>query len=259
LLKIITLGSGNAFAHKNSFQSVHYIEINQKKVLFDCGPAILNAAQNAEVDLSNLEYLFISHLHGDHMSGIPFLILSYKYDLQRKKPLKIIGPYGLSEQLDFAIKGSYPGLLSKEENLFEVIELELNQKFIIYDEIQIKPFKAFHIPNAFCFSLEYQNLKIVYSGDNELNPAQLKELDNTTVLIHELTTMNSSNGGHTSWNLMKEFLDELESKTKYIILVHTSQDVRDEPNDTFPKNFFRAKDGSIFEFNQDGRLFQMVL
>ncbi|MFV2016876.1 MAG: MBL fold metallo-hydrolase, partial [Candidatus Heimdallarchaeota archaeon] len=258
-LKIITLGSGNPFAHGNSFQSVHYIEINQKKILFDCGPAILNAAQNAEVDLSDLEYLFISHLHGDHMSGIPFLILSYKFDLQRIKPLKIIGPYGLSEQLDFAIKGSYPGLLSKEENLFEVIELELNQNFTIYDNIQIKPFKAFHIPNAFCFSLEYQNLKVVYSGDNEFNPVQLQELDNTTVLIHELTTMSSSKGGHTSWKLMKEFLNEIELKTKYIILVHTSQDVRDEPNKTFPNSVFRARDGSVFEFNQEGMLFHMVL
>ena len=98
------MGTGNAFAHGKSFQSAHYIEIEGKKILFDCGPAILLAAQHAEVDLSDLEYAFISHLHGDHMSGIPFLLLSYKYVLEREKPLIIIGPRGLENQINQSIE-----------------------------------------------------------------------------------------------------------------------------------------------------------
>ena len=95
--------------------------------------------------------------------------------------------------------------------------------------------------------------------DNELQPNQIKEFDNTTVMIHELTSMDSTKGGHTSWPLMKEYLNEILSKVKYIILVHTSEDVRNEPNQTFPSNVIRAMDGSSFEFNKKGNMFQMVL
>ena len=257
MLKIITMGTGNAFAHEKSFQSAHYIEIDGKKIMLDCGPAILSAAQHSDVDVSDLEYLFISHLHGDHMSGVPFLLLNYKYVIHRKSPLTIIGPKGLRDQIDFAIRGSYPSLIT--EDLYKVIELHVNQEFKIYDHILVRPFEAYHIPDSFCYSISLGNLKVVYSGDNELQEGQLIEFDSTTVLIHELTTMDSTQGGHTSWELMKKYLDNILSKTKYVLLVHTSEDVRNEPNQTFPRNVIRAKDGSIFEFNERGNLFQMVI
>jgi ribonuclease BN (tRNA processing enzyme) len=257
MLKLITLGTGNAFAHGKAYQSAHLIETNEKKILFDCGPTILLAIQHAEVDLSDLDYVFISHLHGDHLSGIPFLLLSFKYDLERTRPLTIVGPFGLRDQINHALKGSYPGLLTND--LFKIVELNFGESYKIYDQIQVTPFAAFHIPNAFCYKLIYRGLKVIYSGDNELNEIQLQEFDETTVLIHELTTMYSNQGGHTSWALMKKFIDVILSKVRYVVLVHTSTDVRNEPETTFPSRVIRAKDGSIFEFTDRGNLQKMLL
>ena len=102
-------------------------------------------------------------------------------------------------------------------------------------------------------------MKVIYSGDNELKPQQLDEFSNGTVLIHELTTMNSTAGGHTSWSLLKENIDDILSKVGKVIVVHTSQDVRSEPESTFDGKVIRSQDGSIFLFNEKGRMYQMIL
>ena len=260
MLKIVILGSGNAFAHGNQFQSCHLIEFDgNKKILLDCGPTVLQAVQSAQVSINDLNYVLISHLHGDHLAGIPFLLLHYKFIESRTKPLQIIGPIGLKEQLEYLIKGNYPNILLNGEDLFEIHELQLGQEKSIFDSIIIKSFEAHHIPNAFGYTVRKDNLKIIYSGDNELAQDQLSEFKNGTVLIHELTTMESTAGGHTSWSLMKEFIDEISNLVGKVIVVHTSMDVRNEPEKTFDSKIIRAQDGSEFLFNEKGRLYQMII
>ena len=261
MLKIIILGSGNAFAHANQFQSCHYVEFEGNySILLDCGPAILQAVQAAEVNIDNLEYLLISHLHGDHIAGIPFLLLHYKFILQRfSNPLKIIGPPGLTHQLEQLLQGNYPNLLTEGEKLFEVYEIKLHEEKILFDTIIIKSYEANHFNNAYGYTIQKDDLKVIYSGDNEFNPNQLAAFANGTVLIHELTTMDETRGGHTSWNLLKNHIDDILSNVGKVIVVHTSVDVRDEPESTFDGKIIRARDGSVFEFNNKGRMYQMVL
>jgi ribonuclease BN (tRNA processing enzyme) len=260
MLRIIILGSGNAFAHGNQYQSSHYIEFDEnKKILLDCGPAILQAIQFADVNIDDLEYLLISHLHGDHIAGIPFLLLHYKFIIQRKKPLQIIGPPGLKNQLEKLLDANYLSLLTKQDDLFEIQELALQEEKEIFGKIRLKPFHAYHIPNAFGYTIVRDGIKVIYSGDNELKADQITEFENGSVLIHEMTTMRPIEGGHTSWDLLNEHLEEILSKVGKIIVVHTSMDVRNEPESTFSNKIIRARDGSMFLFNEKGRLYQMIL
>lgn len=261
MLKITILGSGNAFGHENQFQSSHFIEFAEKyKILLDCGPTILQAVQTAEINIDDLQYLLISHLHGDHMAGIPFLLLHYKFVLHRtNKPLTIIGPPGIAAQVDALLKGNYPIAITKEDNLFDIQELQVQQEKQLFDDIRIKGFEAHHIPNAFGYVVQYKNLKLIYSGDNKFNSDQMKELTNGTVLIHELTTMDSTEGIHTSWQLLKNHIDEILTNVGKVIVVHTGSDVRKEPESTFNGKIIRAQDGSYFLFNENGRMYQMVL
>ena len=261
MLKIVILGSGNAFAQFNQYQSAHYIEFDEnQKIILDCGPAILQAVQSSDVNIDDLDCLFISHLHGDHLAGLPFLLLYYKFVVNRiNKPLHIYGPPGLLNQLENLFNGNYPNLLLNDNSLYEIHEIGLNETKKVLGSVSVTSFEANHIPNAFGYTVEKNNLKIIYSGDNEFKPEQIKYFDNGTVLIHEMNTMDSTAGGHTSWILFKEHIDKILEKVGKIIAVHTSIDVRNENESTFEQKLIRARDGSTFLFNDKGRLYQMML
>ena len=261
MLKVIILGSGNAFGHGNQFQSSHYIEFEEKhKLLLDCGPTILQALQSAEVNIDDLQFLLISHLHGDHTAGIPFLLLHYKYVLKRfTNPLQIIGPPGLKDHLMHLLTGNYPNLLSPEENLFNVYEILVNKEIKILDSIVIRSYEAHHITNAFGYTIQFSTLKVIYSGDNKLDADQIKHFSNGTVLIHELSTLHSTEGGHTSWDLMKNYVDEILMNVSKIIAVHTNLEVRNDSEETNDRKILTASDASVILFNEKVRLYQIIL
>jgi ribonuclease Z len=88
--------------------------------LFDCGEATQHQIMRSPLKLSRLEFIFITHLHGDHIFGLPGLLTSRAYQ-GGKTPLTLFGPPGLREYVDtcVAISGSHVGY---ELNFVEVRE-----------------------------------------------------------------------------------------------------------------------------------------
>ncbi|MHA2365081.1 MAG: MBL fold metallo-hydrolase [Candidatus Hodarchaeales archaeon] len=254
-IEIVILGSGNAFADDGFHQSAHLINYSpSKSLLLDCGPTILASAKqnHRDINLSNINILLISHLHGDHLAGIPFLLLHYKYLEPRIKPLQIYGPPGLKKHLNLLIQSTYPSIFDNTNNLYQTFELSLESGLIEIDSaIRVQPFEAIHIPDAFFYKIHFENnFVIAYSGDNQFTiEKQLKAIKNADVLIHECSFLDFDVGGHTSWNLLNKHLDTILSNVKMLILVHLDTNVRKASSEMFPKNVYRAIDGSKYLFN----------
>ena len=67
--------------------------------------------------------MFVSHLHGDHFGGLPFLILDGQFS-RRERPLTVAGPPGTAERLWLAMETSFPGSSGAHRRFgVEVIEL----------------------------------------------------------------------------------------------------------------------------------------
>jgi ribonuclease BN (tRNA processing enzyme) len=62
-------------------------------VLLDCGATSLSALKRLGLDPSETAAVFVSHLHGDHFGGLPFLILDGQFS-RRNMPLAVVGPPG---------------------------------------------------------------------------------------------------------------------------------------------------------------------
>ena len=79
-MEVTFLGSSNAFASEGRYWSSFLVD---KKYLFDAPPTLLPHLKQLEVPLADIEVLFLTHHHGDHFMGVPFLFLEYLYMTER--------------------------------------------------------------------------------------------------------------------------------------------------------------------------------
>ena len=117
-------GSGDAFGSGGRYQAcIHLRPASGPPVLLDCGATSLSALKRAGLDPGEISAVFVSHLHGDHFGGLPFLILDGQFS-RRTAPLTIIGPPGTERRLAGALECFFPGS-STTRRRFEVAVTEL--------------------------------------------------------------------------------------------------------------------------------------
>jgi HD-GYP domain-containing protein (c-di-GMP phosphodiesterase class II)/ribonuclease BN (tRNA processing enzyme) len=149
-----------------------------KDIIIDAGN-VINALGD---DTLNINHIFLTHSHADHISDLPFIIESFFE--KRTQPLVI---YALEETIDILEKHSFNDLIwpdfskinlinSKEKSLiFKVIKIN---EIITIDQYSIKAIPANHIKGACGFIINKKNQSFVVSGDTGPNPALWDEVNN---------------------------------------------------------------------------------
>ena len=115
------LGYNSAIPTVKSAPTAQFLEMEERCFLIDCGEGTQVQLRKAKAKFSKINHIFISHLHGDHVFGLPGLISSFRL-LGRETPLHVYGPKGIKEMMEtiFRITETYQG--------FEVIFHELSSK-----------------------------------------------------------------------------------------------------------------------------------
>jgi ribonuclease BN (tRNA processing enzyme) len=118
-------GCGDAFGSGGRFQACIHLQQASltAPVLLDCGATSLTALRRCGLDPGEIGVVFLSHLHGDHFGGLPFLILDGQFS-RRSAPLVIAGPAGTEQRLTAAMECLFPGS-SQVRRKFEVGVVEL--------------------------------------------------------------------------------------------------------------------------------------
>ena len=80
----------------------------QRTLLVDCGASSLPALKACQLDPNRIEAVVLSHLHGDHFGGLPFLLLDGQFLSRRERPLLIAGPPGTRARLDALLEVFFP-------------------------------------------------------------------------------------------------------------------------------------------------------
>ena len=125
-------GSGDAFGSGCRLQACIHLQPNgpagppahQAPVLLDCGATSLPALRRCGLDPDRIAAVFVSHLHGDHFGGLPFLILDAQF-AGRTAPLVLAGPAGTGQRLTEALECMFPGS-SRVRRRFAVEVTELD-------------------------------------------------------------------------------------------------------------------------------------
>ena len=119
-------GSGDAFGSGGRLQACIHLQPPrpQAPVLLDCGATSLPALRRCGLDPGAIAAVFVSHLHGDHFGGLPFLILDAQF-AGRTAPLAVAGPPGTGQRLAEAMECLFPGS-SRVRRRFAVEVTELH-------------------------------------------------------------------------------------------------------------------------------------
>lgn len=95
--------------------------------LFDCGEATQMQMQKAKFSLAKLEMIFLTHLHGDHLFGLPG-VLTTRSLMQNQTPLTLVGPKGIKQFIQTVIDISYSWLT------YPLNIIELEQDGLVFED-----------------------------------------------------------------------------------------------------------------------------
>lgn len=112
-VELFFIGSGNAFAPGGLCWNGFVVN---RRYLIEAPPQALMALNRAGVDPNAIETVVISHHHGDHCLGLPFLLLHWKYR-GRSTPVNIVGPPGTRELIERIGSAVFPGLFESAVEL----------------------------------------------------------------------------------------------------------------------------------------------
>ena len=163
------LGSGSSVPHPHRSSSGYWLETTAGSLLLDCSASAVHRMAQENLDWTNLDAIWISHFHLDHIAGIAPFLFAVKYapnTQNRIKILRIFGPQGLKRILrGFDQVNEYK--LFEQRFPIEVIEIEPLEEFEVLPNISALAVKTPHTEESFALCLRDENEKrLVYSGDS---------------------------------------------------------------------------------------------
>jgi ribonuclease BN (tRNA processing enzyme) len=236
------LGSGDAFGSGGRFQPCLLLRGSGGPVLVDCGASSLIAMKRRNVDPSEIEVVLVSHLHGDHFGGIPFLVLDGQFR-RRERPLIVAGPPGLRARVTEAMEVFFPGS-SAIARPFRLEFVQLPQGVpAAVGPVSVTPFEVDHASGAPAFALriEYAGKVLAYSGDTAWTESLLDAARGADLFVCEAYFAEKRVRYHLDYATLEANAGRLSCKR--IILTHMSEDMLARSESAFE----RAEDGLIVQ------------
>jgi ribonuclease Z len=175
-MRVTLLGTGTPFPNAERFGSAILVEVGGKRLLFDCGRGVVIRLTQAGVSPKDIDGLFLTHLHSDHVVGIPDLWLS-GWLLGRDRPLPMWGPQGsrsMAKHLvhafnfDIRIRQAAPDPLPAKGVDIDAKDVEQGE---IYNDglARISAFLVDHgtVKPAFGYRVDSAGHSVVISGDTK--------------------------------------------------------------------------------------------
>jgi ribonuclease BN (tRNA processing enzyme) len=178
-MKLIILGSGTCVPSLIRSAPAYYLCDMGKEVLVDCGSGTVLQLLKAGVGYKNIDAVFLTHTHPDHVAGlVPLLHALIATPLySRDKELTLVGPHNFVKHYEDYIA---PQFGRSGTSFVQVIEIN--------DKIDYPPFHIFAIPtvhteNSIAFRFESKGRSIVFTGDADYDKGIIELSVNCDLLI----------------------------------------------------------------------------
>ena len=243
VLTVTFAGCGDAFGSGGRYQACIHLRGagGSGPVLLDCGATSLSALKRLGLDPGEIAAVFVSHLHGDHFGGLPFLILDGQFS-RRTEPLTVAGPPGIARRLADAMECMFPGS-STTPRRFGIDTVELNPgSASTVSGVTVSAWEGDHPSGApaLLLRLNLAGKTLTYTGDTAWTSTLVNAAADADLLIAEAYYRDKNILYHLRLADLDAHRDQLTAKR--IIVTHMSADVLDHQNEVF---FEPAHDGLV--------------
>src|ERR1700757_2563184 len=138
-MQVRFVGCGDAFGSGGRSNTCFHFTGESANFLIDCGASSLPALKRLGIVRDDIDLILITHFHGDHFAGLPFLLLDAQFS-RRTRPLVIAGPKGIEMRLTQVMEALFENS-SKTKQKFELSVIALQpEETKRFGEVAVTPF-----------------------------------------------------------------------------------------------------------------------
>ena len=219
------VGCGDALGSGGRFNTCFHVTGGRLNFLIDCGASSLPALKRLGIAREAIDLVLITHFHGDHFGGLPFLLLDAQFT-RRSRPLVIAGPQGIETKLPALMEALFEHS-SKTKQRFDlsVVALEPGQSRT-FGEVKVTPYPVVHGESGgpfLAYRIEAEGRVVAYSADTEWTDMLIPAARGADLFIAEAYYYDKIVKNHLSLKTLEAHLPEINAKR--LVLTHMSEDM----------------------------------
>lgn len=219
------VGCGDAFGSGGRYNTCFHVTGRHVNFLIDCGASSLPALKRQGIARDDIDLVLITHFHGDHFGGLPFLLLDAQFT-RRTRPLVIAGPEGIEARLTQLMETLFENS-SKTKQRFDLSVIALRpEEPRSFGAVDVTPFPVVHGESGgpfLAYRVEAEGRVIAYSADTEWTATLVPAARNADLFIAEAYYYDKVVKNHLSLTTLEAHIPEI--KPKRLILTHMSDDM----------------------------------
>lgn len=219
MTRVRFIGSGDSFGTGGRFQTCIVVDADGYRFLIDCGATSLVALKRAGVDPGSIDAVLLTHFHGDHCGGVPYLILDGQF-ARRERPLVVGGPPGVRERMTDVFEAALP-TSSRTEQRFGVTYIELGERPTTIGPLEVVGLPVAHLPETVPHGLRVRvdGRIVAFTGDTDWCDALPRLAEDADLFIAEAYSFEKRIPQHLSHATLLAHRGELRAKR--VVLTHS--------------------------------------
>lgn len=218
------LGVGGAMAaNPADNHTALLVEADEANVLLDCGPTIMRQLERVNVDVGYPTHLYLSHQHGDHILGLPMLLLNRALFFP-DEPLTVLAMPAVLDAAQALVRLAYPDLERRLRDQVTFAPLALaaqSQPWPDAEGLSYRLAPAQHSVPTYALRLDWDDgASLVYSADTGPSSAIAELAAGASLLVHDAFYLATDDGlaGHSSAGQVGQIA--AQAGVKAVALVH---------------------------------------